>query len=92
VFQILSWNPGLPEQKWLRDLKHLFTTPYIVHTDDSQMVTKPPSLKRMEVTVEKIATHKYGILVINVLIYPGIKLVNKYLLSPSLYSRYLVGE
>ena len=62
--------------------------PHIVYTDDSQMVTKPPSLKRMEVTVEKIATHKYGILVINMLIYPGIKLVNKYLLSPSLYSRF----
>ena len=56
------------------------------------MVTKPPSLKRMEVTVGKIATHKYGILVINVLIYPGIKLVNKYLLSLSLYSRYLFGD
>lgn len=53
---------------------------------------KTSKFKRMEVTVEKIATHKYGILVINVLIYPRIKLVNKDLLSPSLYSRHLVGD
>ena len=29
VFQILSWNPGPPEQKWLRDLKPLFIPPIL---------------------------------------------------------------
>ena len=81
-----------PEQNWLRESQTFVHSRIFVHIVTPRSWQKPPNWKRMEVTTKKNSTHKYGVLIINIFIYSGTKLFDKYLLSPSLYSRYLAGN